>query len=284
MGSNRHPRGGSNASRAADAVEGAVEDAADSTAVHATARAGFIATGLIHFLIGVIAVRIASGRSGEADQSGALAELAATPLGGVLLTACFVACGVLAAYMAVQVVLGWKGHQSAKRLQKRLKAAGQAIVFGAASAAFGSFALGQPSNSGEKSRNFSAVLMSSTAGTILLYVAGAGLLVATGVYLFLGVTRRYEKALRGKPAGTAGTAFTALGVFGYCAKGLALGAVGLLVIIATAQHDPSQSGGLDAALKAFLDQRYGVWILASVGVGLMAYGVFSLFRSRYERL
>lgn len=282
MGTDRRPEG--NASRAADAVEGAVEDAADSLVVHAIARAGFIATGLIHFLVGVIAVRIASGRSGEADQSGALAQLALTPLGRVLLTVCFVACGVLAAYMALQVFLGWRGHQSATRLKKRLKAAGQAIVFGAASAAFGSFALGQPENSGEKSRNFSAVLMSTAPGTFLLYAAGIALLVAGGVYLFLGVTRRYEKSLRGKPAGTAGHAFTALGVFGYCAKGLALAAVGLLIVIATAQHDPAQSGGLDAALKAFLDQRYGVWILASVGLGLMAYGVFSLFRSRYQQL
>jgi len=110
------------------------------------------------------------------------------------------------------------------------------------------------------------------------------LLAAAGTYVFLGITRRYEKNLRGKPSGALGDAFTVLGVVGYCAKGVALGAVGLLILIATAEHDPSQQGGLDSALKAFLKQPFGGWVLGFVSLGLMAYGVYSLFRSRYQRL
>ncbi|MBT2514142.1 DUF1206 domain-containing protein [Arthrobacter sp. ISL-30] len=282
-----HPNHGS-AARAADRVEGAVEDAvedaADSKVLHTAARAGYVATGLIHFFIGLIALRIAGGSAGVADQSGAVAQLAATPGGSLLLWICFVACAALAAFMASQVFFGWKGSHGARKLKKKLKAAGQSLLFGAAAGTFYSFANGQPTNSREKSQTFSADMMASTPGTFLLYALGAGLLAAGCVYGFLGVTRRYEKALRGKPAGNAGRAFTAMGVFGYCAKGLALLAVGLLVIVATARHDPSQSGGLDAALKAFLEQPFGVWVLMGVGVGLMGYGVFSVFRSRYQRL
>ncbi|MBB6406646.1 DUF1206 domain-containing protein [Arthrobacter sp. AZCC_0090] len=277
-------KAGNAVSQGAESVGDAVDDAKDSPAVRAVARAGFVALGLIHLLVGFIALRIALGESGQADQSGAVAQMAATPGGVVLLWAGLVACAVLALYMASDAVMGWSGRSASKKLQKRLKAAGQAIVFAAAAVTFGSFALSRPSNSSEKSRTASADLMSSTPGTVLLVIIGAALLATAGTYVFLGITRRYEKNLRGKPCGPLGDAFTVLGVVGYCAKGVALGAVGLLVLIATAAHDPSQQGGLDAALKAFLQQPFGGWVLVFVSLGLMAYGIFSLFRSRYQRL
>ncbi|MCA4134307.1 DUF1206 domain-containing protein [Arthrobacter sp. M4] len=272
------------ASRAADTAEDAVEDAQESKTVRTLARSGFVATGLIHLLIGAIALGVALGKPGQADQSGAVGQLAKTPAGSVLVWCCLVACAVLALYMASEALVGGRHLGKSERLKKRLKAAGQALVFAAAASTFGSFALGHPTNTSEKSRAFSAQLMSNPAGTVLLAAIGAALIIAGGAYVFLGVTLRYQKALRGKPSGLPGDAFTVLGVFGYCAKGVALAAVGLLVIVATFQHDPSQQGGLDAALKAFMDQPFGVWVLAGVGLGLIAYGVFSLFRARYQRL
>lgn len=277
-------KGADAVSRAADTAEGAMENAQDSKTVRTIARAGFVASGLIHLLIGTIALGVALGRPGQADQSGALAQLASRPGGAFLLWGGFIACGVLGLYMATEAILGRKHLERGERWKKRLKAAGQALVFGALSATFGAFALGQPSDSSQKSRTLSAELMSSPGGTILLVAIGAALIIAGGTYAFVGVTRRYEKALHGKPSGLAGDAFTVLGVFGYCAKAVALAALGLLLIIADFQHDPSQAGGLDSALKASLDRPFGVWILAAVGLGLIAYGIFSLFRARYQRL
>ena len=279
----RTNRAGNAVSRGADSVGDAVDDAKDSRTVRVVARAGFVALGLIHLLIGIIALGIALGASGQADQSGAVGQMAATPGGIVLLWAGLIACGVLALYMASDAVMGWSGGSS-KPWMNRLKAAGQAIVFAVAAVTFGSFALSRPSSSSEKSRSTSADLMSSTPGTVLLVIIGVALLAAAGTYVFMGITRKYEKNLRGKPSGALGDAFTILGVVGYCAKGVALGAVGLLILIATAAHDPSQQGGLDSALKAFLKQPFGGWVLGFVSLGLMAYGIYSLFRSRYQRL
>ena len=55
----------------------------NSKLFHFMARLGFAASGLIHFLIGFIAIQVAIRAGGnEADQSGALAQVASTP-GGV---------------------------------------------------------------------------------------------------------------------------------------------------------------------------------------------------------
>ncbi|MFD1214809.1 DUF1206 domain-containing protein, partial [Arthrobacter sp. GCM10027362] len=57
-------------------LAGAAQRAEQSRPFEIMARCGWAANGLLHLLIGVIALRLAFGRSGEADQSGAAAQLA----------------------------------------------------------------------------------------------------------------------------------------------------------------------------------------------------------------
>ena len=50
------------------------------------ARVGFVVSGILHIMIGWIAFRIATGSGGgEASDSGAMAQIAATPGGQILL-------------------------------------------------------------------------------------------------------------------------------------------------------------------------------------------------------
>ncbi|MGG5172322.1 DUF1206 domain-containing protein [Pseudarthrobacter sp. J1738] len=275
---------GNAVSRAASSADDAVDDIKDSKVVRVLARSGYAAIGLVHVLIGVTALRLALGEKGDADQSGAVSQLASNPFSLALLWAGFIVCAVLALYLASEALMGWRFGASKHQVKNRLKAGGQAVVLAAAAIAFGGFALGQSSDSGQSSKKLSADLMSSTPGTVLLAAIGAGLMVAGVVFVVIGVRRGFEKHLRGQPSGTTGTAFIWLGVAGYCAKGVALAAVGLLIVVATVKHDPSKSGGLDEALKAFLAQSFGVWIVALIGIGLIAYGLFSVLRSRYQRL
>ena len=86
------------------------------------------------------------------------------------------------------------------------------------------------------------------------------------------------------PAGTLGTVTVGLGVAGYIAKGIAVGVVGILVIVAGFTVDPSQSTGLDGALRSLAALPFGVVILVLVGLGLIAYGVYCFFRARFAKL
>jgi hypothetical protein len=56
------------------------------------------------------------------------------------------------------------------------------------------------------------------------------------------------------------------------------------VIVATVTNNPEQSTGIDGALKALREQPFGVWLLGAVALGLMAYGVFMVVRSKYQRM
>jgi hypothetical protein len=71
---------------------------------------------------------------------------------------------------------------------------------------------------------------------------------------------------------------------GYVAKGIALGAVGALFVVAATTHNPAKAGGLDAGLRSLLAVPAGVVVLAAVAVGLACYGVYSFARARYARV
>ena len=271
---------GRQATRAANAAD----DATDSRGFVLAARAGYVAAGLLHVMIGVIALRVATGGSGSADQSGAVAALAGSPGGTVLLWACFLGCAALAVFLFSEIFFGATQRSDRDRLKHRVKMGGQAVVYGAIGAVFGTYALGGTSDSSGSTQSLSARLMAHPAGTVLLIVVGLGLVVAGAFFVHRGVTRSFRENLKSLPPGTAGRAVMWLGTAGYAAKGVALAVLGVLVVVATVRSDPEQSSGLDGALKALQEQPFGAWILGAVALGLICYGVFMVVRARYQRM
>ena len=271
---------GRQATKAADAAD----DATDSRGFVLAARAGYVAAGLLHVMIGVIALRVATGGSGSADQSGAVAALAGSPGGTVLLWACFLGCAALAVFLFSEIFFGATQRSDRDRLKHRVKMGGQAVVYGAIGAVFGTYALGGTSDSSGSTQSLSARLMAHPAGTVLLIAVGLGLVVAGAFFVHRGVTRSFRENLKRLPPGTAGRAVLWLGTAGYAAKGVALAVLGVLVVVATVRSDPEQSSGLDGALKALQEQPFGAWILGAVALGLICYGVFMVVRARYQRM
>jgi hypothetical protein len=74
-----------------------------------------------------------------------------------------------------------------------------------------------------------------------------------------------------------------LGVFGYIAKGVTFGIIGVLVGLAALNHDPKEAGGLDAALKTLAGQPFGTVALTVVAIGLAAYGVYCFAAAKAQR-
>ena len=109
-------------------------------------------------------------------------------------------------------------------------------------------------------------------------------IVAIGVgYVVRGARKRFARDIQ-TPPGPAGDATITLGVVGYIAKGIALGVVGVLFVVAGATYDPAKASGLEGAFLALRQLPFGVVILVVVGAGLIAYGVYYCVRAFVARL
>ncbi len=271
---------GRNVARAADAAE----DLTDSRAFILAARAGYIAAGILHLLIGAIALRVAFGGAGSADQSGALSQLDSSPGGTLLLWACFLGSTALALFLLGEVLFGANQLRDRDRASFRAKNGVKAVVYASIGSTFAFYALGGSRDSSSSTQATSTALMSHPAGAALLVAVGLGVMAVGGYFAYSGITRRFGKNLRGLPSGTAGKAFMGLGSAGYVAKGAALLVLGMLFVVATAKNNPAESTGLDGALKSLQEQPFGAGILGIIAAGLIAYGVFMVIRARYQRM
>ncbi|RDV12512.1 DUF1206 domain-containing protein [Arthrobacter sp. RT-1] len=264
----------------------AAENVTNSRTLELLARAGFAASGILHLLVGAIAIRLAMGGTGNADFSGAVAELATQPAGPFLLWASFAACAALALWQASDAIFDYNRLPTKEKAGKKAKAGAQALVFAGLALTLLSFARGTGSG-GDNQRAVSDLtvsLIKAPGGVALLVLLGAGIAVTGAVYGIRGPRKSFDKHLVMPASPKARTAVTVLGVTGYVAKGVVLLLTGLLIVIATLQAHPEDSTGLDGGLRALRDQPFGVYLLAAVGAGLICYGVFMIVRARLAKM
>ncbi|OBA58944.1 hypothetical protein A5647_19340 [Mycobacterium sp. 1100029.7] len=247
------------------------------------ARAGFVVSGLLHLVVGYLAIRIAFGEGGTADQTGALATLASKPGGPVALWFAAAALLVLGLWRLVETALGRSSDQrdgTSSGALDRAKAFALAVVYVAlAYSAFG-FARGAGKSAGQQNSTISARLMQSTAGTVVLVVCGVIVVAVGGYHVYKGASRNFLDDLKGK----SGNMVRRLGIVGYIAKGLVIAAAGVLVIVAALLSQPEKATGLDAALKTLGAQPYGRVLLIVAGLGIVTYGLYSFAMARRTKM
>ncbi|WP_221583813.1 DUF1206 domain-containing protein [Microbacterium sp. G2-8] len=270
-----------------DIAEDAAEEVTRNPVMRVLARAGFVANGVVHGLMGAIALTIAFGESsGSSDQRGALKVVAEAPFGfAALWIAAIALCG-LAAWSLFDGILTYGGRDAtaqAKKWGRRLGAWILAIVYASLGVLAAVVAVGARGSGESSAESASRGVLGLPGGPILLGLGGlviAGVGVGFGV---IGVRGGFRKRLK-MPGGATGTTVMMLGVVGYCAKGAALLVVGILLVVAAITVDPDAAGSIDGALQALRDRRFGPLAVAVVGVGLIAYGLFLMLRGKYARL
>ncbi len=260
-------------------VKQAASEASDHPVLETAARVGYATSGLLHLLIGWITLKIALGKSGHADQSGALASLASNGAGKLALWIGVLGFLGLAIWQVADAIVGHPGDDK-DAWGGRIKAGSKAVVYLAlAWSAFG-FARGKQSNSRTQSVDFTASLLDKPGGRILVIVIGI-VVIAVGVYhVYKGAKKTFLKDLVDHP----GTWATRAGQIGYIAKGVALVIVGLLFAAAGFHKRAKEASGLDGALKSLRDQAFGTTLLVIMALGFAAFGVYSFARARHAKV
>jgi hypothetical protein len=238
--------------------------------------------GILHIVIGVIAISIATGGGGEADQGGALEQIRNAPMGVLLLWVIAIGLFALAIWQIAEAFLE-RNPDTKKKWGYRIKYLGTAAVYIAIAITAVVFATGGQSDSSQSTQSFSAQLLATPGGVFLLVLVG---LIVAGIgiaFIVRGITRAFEKYLD-LPPDPVRKGIVTFGVVGYIAKGIAVGVAGVLFVVAAVTASPEQAGGLDAALHTLAGLPFGPIILWIVGAGLVIYGLFCFARARYARM
>ena len=262
----------------------AAEEVVDSKPVELSARAGLIAYGIIHILVGWLALLMGWGEPVPAspDLSGALRTVAMQPFGKVVLWLIAVGLVSLAVWQAGEAL--WGSSNGSELARNRALRGAKALVYAAIGFSAARFALGSGSGSGEEPEEAASGAMTLPVGRLMVGIVG---LVIFGVgvsHVIKGVRKSFlaEMATSAMSPGVLGSA-TLMGRVGYIAKGIAIVIVGGLLTYTTITFDP-QEQGLDGALQGVLVQPSGRFWLSGLAVGFIAFGLFAILQSRYQRM
>ena len=251
------------------------------------ARAGYAASGLVHILIGAIALVVAFGGDGESDQAGALNAIARAPLGFLVLWVLAITLCALGIWHLLEGIRAQNPSDDAlgggKKWGARIGEWGQAVVFIALGLISAAVALGARVDAETAAERASAGLLRVPGGSIVLGLVGLGVGITGITFVAMGFRRSFRDKVD-IPEHGIGRGVAGLGVIGFVAKGVALLILGVLLIIAAVTTDADVAGALDGALRALLALAYGPLLVSAVGIGFIAYGLFSLFRAPYARL
>ena len=249
-------------------------------------RIGHFARGVVYFVVGLLAFKLAIGTGGElAGAQDAIREIGRQPFGQVLLI--ITALGLLA-------YAGWRWVQAAKDTEglgtdfkgvaKRLGFAGSGVVhaFLGVFAAFQAFGSEMSSGQSDSGADW---LLTNTSGQFLLGIAG---IVTIGVGCFIvhkGVKSKFMSRydFTAMSENMRKTALWA-GRIGLITRGVAFAIIGgFLISSAWFGSSRDEISGLDDALAFIMTQPYGTVLLAITGVGFMCYAVHTSMMGWFRR-
>ncbi len=264
-------------------LQRSARQASNSNTLAGLARFGLAARGIVYLFIGWIAVQIALGhRTQEANQRGALAEVAHRPFGKVLLWILGLGFAAYALWRLSEAAFGTaaEGRKAGPRLQSVVRG----IVYAAFAVTTFKFIAGSSQSQAGQQATETARVMKHTAGRWLVGLVGVIVIVVGLVMVADGLRRKFEKELRlNELRGTTRTVLVRLGMVGTIARGLVFAVAGGLVVEAAVRYQPAKSTGLDGALRTLAHQPYGPWLLGVLALGLIAFGVYGLATARYAR-
>jgi Domain of Unknown Function (DUF1206) len=266
-------------------AQATAESAERTRAFEVLARAGFVARGVVYGVIGILAIKLAVGAGGKTtDQSGALRTIAQQPFGEVLLV--LVAIG-LAGYSLWRLLHALVGHGPERSDSgfDRVAALGSGIAYAVICAVAVGILLGSGGGTSGHASKATAGALGWPGGTWLVGLAGV-LFVGIALYQgYRGVTEDFLKdAKTEEMSDSIRRSYKLAAICGHLARAVVFGLVGVFVIKAAVDFDPSKAVGVDGALAKLAQQSYGSALLGIVAAGLVAFALYSMADARYRRI
>ena len=250
-------------------------------------RAGFVARGVIYGTIGLLAIQVAMHSSNKrTNQRGAMETINHQPFGHWLLVGIAIGLAAYSLWRFVQAIVGHGPEGGGDHSTVgRITAAGSGIAYAGLCALAVSILLGSSSSSSSSPHQSTAGVLGWPGGQWLVAIAGALFLAVAADQAYKGITKKFLDQDKTEEIGRRMLAcLTVVGVVGHLARTVAFGLIGVFVLKAAIDYDPSKAVGLDGALSKLAHKSYGPVLLGIVAAGLIAFGIYSIMDARYRRI
>lgn len=254
--------------------------------IETLARFGYLAKGVVYALVGVLAALAAAGLGGRATGTkGAINALAGQPFGQFLLVALALGLAGYVVWRCVQGVWDPEGKGGGvKGLGARAGLLLSGLIYGAL-AVYTVSLLIAAGTAGSSARDRTATLMSYAGGIWLVAAIGAGFIGVALYHAWRVRTDSFRDAWDQAAMSTHQQAWaTRVARIGIAARAFVFVIIGVLLITAAWQADPSEARGLGGALNALAAQPFGPWLLGVVGLGLFCYGLYCFVNARFRHI
>ena len=266
--------------RAGQAAEDYGRQVKDSTWFAWLIKVGLVSYGIVHLLLAWIALQIAfTGGGGQASQQGAMAKLAGSPVGVVLLWVIAIGLVAIGIWQIFMTIWGYSDADHGTRIRRRIGSGARAVLYLVLAYTAASTAIGSNSSGSAKEESLTAKVLSVPFGRIVVAAVGLGIIAVAGFMIYRGAAKKFTRDLEG----SVNPAVIRLGQAGYLAKGIALVIVGILFVVAAITVDPDKAGGLDDALRTLRGEPFGVVLLIIVALGIACYGLYCFAWARHPK-
>ena len=248
------------------------------------ARAGFVAKGIVYLIIGWLAFRAGSGRGGDVtDSEGAIRSLLSATQGRVLIGALAIGLAGYALWRLLEALA------DANRKGTDIKGIAARAGYALSGAIYGSLALDaariaqrRPGGGGPGPVES---VVANTLGWALPVVALG--LIAYAIHQFARAFsgKLSERLNIGSAAREVGRWVLMVSRIGIAARAVVFFGVGMLLLRSPGMSaSDATSTGTSDSLEWLSRLPQGQLVLAAVGAGLAAYGIYQLVHARYRRI
>jgi len=250
------------------------------------ARIGYATRGFLYVVVGLLAFEVATGIGGETTSTrGAVSFIGNRPLGTVLLALVVVGLASYALWCLVRATIRppHRGSSAADATLRFSYLCG-ALWYGSLLPFAVELLAGNPGDPSSQQTTMVGRLLGSAVGRPLLLIVGL-LCMAFAVWqAYDAVTAAFRRDFQRETMDASRYRLAVvIGRIGYAARGLAYALIGWFIVDALRRLDPQEVKGLDGVLQLLQRQPHGQYLLGLMGLGLVAFGLYSMIFSRYAR-